>query len=189
MEDKIKKLEIKKLLQEYLLLVTDDEYKQEVISEKRPIFLEKVYEMKKSLNIPIPPINENNIPMAEQVDDDIDPTTISRVTKNKVRNIYREIVKKTHPDKVNSEELIETYMRATKAAEKFNIIELFLISTELNIVVNLDPEDKDLLLKVIDKKKKDLVKINGSFIWLWINAENEEESENLIKMFVEQTSK
>ena len=60
MEDRLKKLEIKKLIQEYNFLSTEDEYRKEVISETKTTFMEKVGEIRKSLNIPFAEPKESN---------------------------------------------------------------------------------------------------------------------------------
>lgn len=190
MENKLKKLEIKRLLQEYNFILTDSEYKMEMINENRDMFLEKANELKKALNIENTP---KTPPPSEKKDEEvkdkkIDPEVVSPQTKKKVRNIYREIVKVTHPDKINSDEFLEVYINATKAADEFNLFELYKICAELRIDVELDTDDVGLLMALIHSKREELKKIDFSFIWLWINARNESEKEELIKIFVKQTS-
>lgn len=188
MNDKLKKLEIKKLLQEYNFLLLDDEYKKEVISDNRPGFLEKVQKLKTELGInQIPEIKEDK---NEEVKEDLpkkpklDPNTISKVTKDKIKKFYREIVKKTHPDKTNSEELINLYMKATIAADDYNLFELFIICIELNIDIDIDLEDKDTLTVLIEMKKNELKSIESSFIWLYHTSKTEEEKNKLVELFV-----
>ena len=55
MNDKLKQLEIQKLLQEYNYLLLDDEYKQELIAEGKTPFLEQVHEFMATLNMSPPP--------------------------------------------------------------------------------------------------------------------------------------
>ena len=52
----------------------------------------------------------------------------------------------------------------------------------------MELEDKDILRIRINEKRDDLKKIESSFIWLYINAKNEEEKEKLIQLFIDQTS-
>ena len=113
MGDKLKQLEIKKLIQEYNFLLLDDEYKKEIISENRVEFLEKVLKLKTELGIQpqeeqkesenqeTPPPNKKN---------KIDPDSVNKSTKDKVKKLYREIAKKTHPDRTTSEELVDLYL-------------------------------------------------------------------------------
>lgn len=187
MSDKLKRLELKKLLQEYNFLLIDDEYKKEIISENRFEFLEKVQKLKIELGI-------NNIEELKKDDQEkeinlpkkpkIDTNDVSKSTKDKVKKLYREIVKKTHPDKTNSEELIDLYMKATIAAEDYNLFDLFIICIELNIDVDVDMEDKDTLSVLIEMKKTELKNIESSFIWLYHMSKNEEEKNKLIELFV-----
>lgn len=188
MGDKLKMLEIKKLIQEYNFLLLDDEFKKEVISESRPEFLEKTQKLRSDLGIEIivdPPQEEKqdeniNIPKKPK----IDPDTVDKTTKDKVKKLYREIVKKTHPDKTNSEELISLYMNATVAADDYNLMELFIICNQLSIDFEIDMEDKDTLNVLIEMKKKELKGIEASFIWMYYMAKTEEEKNKLVELFV-----
>lgn len=188
MGDKLKMLEIKKLIQEYNFLLLDDEFKKEVISESRPEFLEKTQKLRSDLGIEIlvdPPQEEKqdeniNIPKKPK----IDPDTVDKTTKDKVKKLYREIVKKTHPDKTNSEELISLYMNATIAADDYNLMELFIICNQLSIDFEIDMEDKDTLNVLIEMKKKELKGIEASFIWMYYMAKTEEEKNKLVELFV-----
>jgi hypothetical protein len=189
MSDKLKKLQIKKLIQEYDFLSTEDEYRKEVIDGNKNSFMEKAGEIRKKLNLPLPELKEpNNEEVKNEVSKESKPENVSESTKSKVKKIYREIVKLTHPDRTSSEELVETYRKATIAADNYNILELYEISVELKIPIELDMEDIETLMFLIKKKREELKKIDGSFIWLWLNAKTEEEKENVVTMFVKQTS-
>ena len=189
MSDKLKKLQIKKLIQEYEFLTTEDEYRKEVIEDGKGLFMEMVGETRKTLNIPVP---EPKIPTDEDVKNETPkekkPENVSDSTKSKVKKIYREIVKLTHPDRTNSEELVEIYRKATTAADNYNVLELFQICVELKIPIELDMEDVDVLNFLINNKRENIKKIEASFIWLWLNAKTEEEKNKLVEMFVKQTS-
>jgi hypothetical protein len=185
MDNKLKKLEIKKLIQEYNFLLLDDEYRQEIISENKTDFLTKVEKLKSELGI----INEPETPKKDEEVNlpkkpKIDSGQVNKSTKDKVKKLYREIAKKTHPDKTNSEELVNLYMRATVAAEDYNLFEIFIICNELNIDIDLDLEDKDTLITLIEMKKREIKSIEASFIWLYYMAKTEEEKNKLIELFV-----
>lgn len=188
MNDKLKKLEIKKLLQEYNFLLLDDEYKKEIISDNRPEFLEKVQKLKSELGVGQEP--EIKHEKKEDVKEDLpkkpklDPNSINKSTRDKVKKLYREIVKKTHPDKTNSEDLINLYMKATIASDDYNLFELFIICIELNIDIDIDINDKDTLTVLIEMKKNELKSIESSFIWLYHTSKTEEEKNKLIELFV-----
>lgn len=183
MTDKLKKLELKKLLQEYNFLLLDDEYKKEIISENRSEFLKRTQKLRLDQQLPVETENskkETNLPKKPK----IDPDTVDKSTKEKVKKLYRDIVKKTHPDKTNSEYLINYYMKATVAADDYNLMELFIICNELLIEFDLDLEDKTTLTTLIEMKKNELKSIESSFIWMYYISKTEEEKNKLIELFV-----
>ena len=188
MSDKLKKLQIKKLIQEYEFLLTESEYVKEIVDENKPVFLDAAQEVRKKLNIPISEPKTNNSENNKNESINEKPENISDSTKTKVKKIYREIVKLTHPDRTNSEELVEIYRKATTAADNYNVLELFQICVELKIPIELDMEDVDVLNFLINNKRENIKKIEASFIWLWLNAKTEEEKNKLVEMFVKQTS-
>jgi len=168
MSEKLEQLELKKLFQEYNYLILDDQYKKELISEVQPEFLIRVSELRKD-----PPQQILPIPPKEKVKKDL---PITPELKNKIKKLYREIAKVTHPDKVNSKEYEGIYIKATKASEECNLFELYDICSELGILYSMELEDKDILRIHINEKRDELQKIESSFIWLYINAKNEKEN-------------
>lgn len=191
MKTKIKQLEIKKLVQEYNFLLSEDEYRTEIIEENKPIFMEKVGEVKKKLDIKPNLDKINEFAKNQEIENEenrLKSENVSESTKNKIKKIYREIVKLTHPDKINSDNYLEVYHRATKYSNQFNILGLFQICVELNIPIELDMEDIDVLNFLIKQKKDDIKKIDSSFIWLWVSGINEEEKDKIVENFVKQTS-
>tara|TARA_B100000900_G_C20526582_1_gene694448 strand:+ start:121 stop:792 length:672 start_codon:yes stop_codon:yes gene_type:complete len=53
MKSKVRKLELKKIIQEYNFLLTDEKYKQEVISENKSKFLEEIHAKKVELGLEV----------------------------------------------------------------------------------------------------------------------------------------
>ncbi len=188
MSDKLKKLQIKKLVQEYDFLCSEDEYRKTLIDDSKNTFLDEVNRTRKELNMPPPNLKPIIEPNEDVVKKDNKPKNVSELTKNKIKKIYREIVKLTHPDRVNSEELIEVYHRATIATDNYNILELFQICVDLKIYIELDLEDVDVLNFLIQNKKDEIKKIDSSFIWLWINAKEEGEKNKVVELFVKQNT-
>jgi hypothetical protein len=184
MNKKLEKLEIQKLLQEYSFLLLDEEYKNEVIDVSKTDFLSKVREMigaQPELTEPKNPSDDIKVETNKQ----IDPSNIDKSTRDKVKKLYREIAKLTHPDKVDSDSLIDLYMKSTVAAEEFDLFTLYEICEKLNIEHDIDPEDKSILRSKIDSKKEKLKNIENSFIWLYAHARTEEEKNILLHKFIE----
>ena len=179
MSKKLKKLEIQKILQEYSFLRIDDEYKKTLKEEHISDFLEQAgihKEDDKTESEPKPAEFKKD----EKVIDDKD---ISKYSKLKMKNIYREIVKVTHPDKTDLVELNEIYVEAKKAKEKNDLLELYFICGKLKIDIKLDEIDIKALNKIIENKKKVLEQFEKSWIWAWANANSDEERDALVKKF------
>ena len=187
MEEKLLDLHINKLIQEYSFLKSDEELKKELIEHNQSIFLDLVNEQLSNLNPDQIKELDNTIkePKSVKVESKIDMSTVSENTKVKIKKIYREIVKKTHPDKVNSEELNELYIKATEYYITYDIFELYFISKTLNIKIKLSLDETKTLNELIELKKTELKSIETSFIWLWLNSDNDDEKNSLINKFLE----
>ena len=134
MKEKLKKLEIKKIFQEYNLLLVDDEYKKEMVNEYRSEFLTQIENKKKELGIqPEEPKAEPIQSSGNTVDTTKPIIDVDDNTKKKLKKLYKEIVKKTHPDKIDSEKYLEMYIKSKKAFEENNIIDLYSICIDLEI--------------------------------------------------------
>lgn len=186
MKEKLKKLEIKKIFQEYNLLLVDDEYKKEMVNEYRSEFLTQIENKKKELGIqPEEPKVEN----IESSGKTTEPTkTIINVddeTKKKLKKIYKEIVKKTHPDKINSEVYLDMYIKSKKAYEENNIIDLYSICIDLKIDFDYDDNDIKSMVEIINDKKMKLKNLESSYLWLWVHSQDESEKEKIISLFIQ----
>ena len=177
-------LELKKMMKEWDYLLTEEEYKNEVIEEFKAEFLGKVgiVEPEKPPAEPVVEMHEEE--KEEEEPDDIDDG-ISDYIKKKVKKLYREIVKVAHPDKSDSEDHISLYISAKKASVEFDLIALYDICENLKIPYSVEIEDKDILKVKIDGKKDKLKKIEYSFIWLYAEAKTEEERNDLVDRFRE----
>lgn len=183
MDDKLVELQINKLIQEYSYLKSDEDFKKELISTKQKGFLDLVNEKLGDLNPQ--ETNQNQEQKSKKVEPKIDMSGVSENTKVRIKKIYRNIVKLTHPDKAESEELKELYIQATEAYESYDIFELCIISKKLNIKVKLSLDETKTLNELIESKKNEIKQIESSFIWLWITAANDTEQNNLVDRFIE----
>jgi hypothetical protein len=179
MSKRLEQLEVQKLLQEYSFLLLDEEYKREIVESNREEFLNKIRNTRG--DTPPPPPTQ---PQEKPKKDKIDPSTVDKTTKDKVKKLYREIAKVTHPDKAKTDEHTDLYMQATVAADEFNLFVLYEICSKLNISHSIDIEDKDILKIRINKKRDELKSIESSFIWLYAHAQTEEEKQKLIDQFI-----
>lgn len=103
------------------------------------------------------------------------------------KKIYREIVNKTHPDKLininedKREELQSLYNEASQAKNKNDLDSLFRIASRLNI------ENEDITIDSINrieqqiKEKEDYIeKIHKDVAWIWYYA-NKKERDIILK--------
>jgi hypothetical protein len=184
MNQKLQHLEVKKLLQEYSFLMLDEQYKQEVIAANKEEFLTRVREAN---GTPEPEPEPGNATKPEKPR--IDPNTVDKSTKDKVKRLYREIAKRTHPDRCDDATLHELYVQATEAADEFDLFALYELCSRLDIQHSIDPEDKDILKQRIMHKKEELKAIEASFIWLYAHAPTEEHRIILIEQFINKHGK
>jgi tRNA U34 5-carboxymethylaminomethyl modifying GTPase MnmE/TrmE len=185
MSDKLKELEIKKLIKEYDFLLIEDEYKKELIEKHKTEFLKKINDRRNELGIS-PKID---VPITKEeldIKKEENSIEVNQETRKKIKNLYRKIVKLTHPDKTKSEKLINTYIKSKKYYEQNNLLELYLICIELEIKIDLSDFKIEELLKSVEKKRMELQKLEKSYLWMWVKAENDVEKEKIIKSFIEQ---
>ena len=186
MDDKINDLKVAKIIQEYTFLKTDEELKKELINVNQQEFLElintRLNEFEESAlkpqETPTEPIS------AKKIEPKINIDEIDNNTKVKLKKIYREIVKLTHPDKVDSEELKDLYIQAKDAYESFDLFELYFIGKTLKLSFKLTLEETNVLNELIEFKKNEIKQLESSFVWVWLNSENEIEKNMVIYKFL-----
>ena len=176
MNYKIKKLQIQRIIQEYNLLNTDYELKNNMVDEYREEFLKETFAKEKKDNQENGPIKKEEVKIKNE--------NIPNQTKSKIKKIYREIVKQTHPDKVNSEVLNNYYLDATIAYDLNDILELYIICEKLGIDVEISELELELFDKLIEIKRNEIKRIEDSFIWVWINAKTEEQKQQIVDRFI-----
>jgi len=185
MSDKLKQLEIKKLLTEYDYLIIDEEMKQEIIDEYKPGFMEDLGKKTGEEEKEEPQTEEEpqTQPEKKEIEKLIKDEDLSEDTKKRMKKMFREIMKKTHPDKVNSEDLVEIYIKSKEAYETNNILELSYNASKLNINVDLSELEIEILKDLVTQKRESLDKIEKSWLWMWYKASTETEKDNVIKLY------
>lgn len=183
MSDKLKQLEIKKLLSEYEYLIVDDEYKQQIISDYSSQFINEINE-KSGIKEEKPEEDEEIIPPEErEIIKKINDEDLTDETKKRMKSMFREIMKKTHPDKVQSEELVDIYIKSKEAYETNDILGLCFYANKLNVIVELSDMEVEILKDMIKKKKEELETIEKSWLWLWYKAGTEQAKDNVVKLY------
>jgi hypothetical protein len=194
----LQKLESKRLLKELEFYESDYEYKSELVTHVETTFIQSVNEyleehptlkdvFDEKINKRIEETINKKILASESIEQDVfieDEEIDSKEENPKMRKLYREIVKQTHPDKIKNEKLNNLYIDAGKSYDNQDIFNIYSICDELGISYELD-ESENYILK--DKIKYIQDKINfiqSTFTWHWYYTEEEIEKNNIIKEYV-----
>ena len=167
----LQKLESKRLLKELDFYESDLEYKSELVNHVETTFIQSVNEyldehpalkdeFDEKINKRIEDTINKKILASEFIEQDVfieDDEIDSKEENPKMRKLYREIVKQTHPDKIKNEKLNNLYIEAGKSYDDEDLFNIYSICDELGISYELD-ESENYILK--DKIKSLQDKIN-----------------------------
>jgi hypothetical protein len=194
MNERLLELEIKKILQEYKLLLLDEEYKNEIISINKAEFISEIN--KKGGFPPEEPKAAEEEKAEESIEEEPEEEEMDEKTafiREGMKRLYRQIVKLTHPDKTmhknNKKELNELYIRSKKAMAEMDVYEILTICDRLDIDYSIDINQKSVLEENLEKKKQKLKSLEESFIWMWIKAKDDAEKESIVDLFVQKHKK
>lgn len=190
-------LQTKKLFKELEYMESDFEYRSEIISDADSEFISKVNNFL-----------EEHPKLKEIYDEKIDNHIQKGILKNteeiieffeeeeieeeifvdtklpKVKKLYREIVKLTHPDKVDQKSLNDLYLVATKYYDNNDKIGIYKVCTELDIDYDLDDDDNQIIESKIDDLKRRIQFLESTFTWQWINTDGEKEKLEMMIQFI-----
>ena len=209
---KIKLLQLKKLLKELEYIESDFEYRSELISEADNEFIKSinsfldihpdvkdVYDKKinERIDKSIKTNQESNkiVELEEPINETIeeDPIYESMVenvvtdlveTNVKLKKLYREIVKLTHPDKIKKTTLNDLYIKATEFYNFNDKIGIYRICSELNIDYDIDEGDELFISERIDSLKKRISFLESTFTYKWFESESEEEKNKIMIEYI-----
>lgn len=229
--DKLKQLEIKKLIKELDYIESDFEYKSEIIVENDhkfmtdvSKFLEKNPQLKemfdKKINDRIEDLLKRNQPNENtdiiKVEEDEQPNIgdkdesgsesgsgehdekSSKEAKEepeseestqedkspKLKKLYREIVKLTHPDRVKIKKLNELYIKATGMYDKNDLAGIYSICNELKIDYEIDEDDAQNITTKITTLRERIGFIESTITWKWHYSKTPQEKEQLIFLYI-----
>lgn len=198
---KLRNIQLKKLLKELEYMELEFEYRTELVQEVDLKFtnhinefleenptIKEVYDQKNDLRLQSAiesKINESlsSIEIEDEVDGEVEEILVPTVS-TKVKKLYREIVKITHPDLINKKNLNEIYLSATKYYDLNDKIGIYKICSELNIDYDIDEEDEvDISKKIIEVKSK-ISFLESTWAWKWFTTENEREKNQIMIDFI-----
>ena len=111
-------------------------------------------------------------------------TESSGSDNQKMKDLYRKIVQKTHPDKVKSDALNEFYVRATEANKRGDILTIYAVSSELGIKFEMSDEEIEILRVQINTIKLQQLNFERSHFWVWANSKMKNKKNEVIKHFL-----
>ena len=175
----IKELENIKLIRELNYLRSEYEYKLNLIQSYNIDFynwIEKILIMNSELKEMYD--NKKNISLSEQVKksekleiDDDDESVIEG--DSKLKDFYRQIVKVTHPDKINSDTLNTLYNEANQAFKEGNKIDIVLLCDRLGLSYEITEEDRESLRIEITGIRKKIDYLESSYVYQWKLTDDE----------------
>lgn len=191
--DFYEKLEFDRLIKELDFIDSDLTYKSTVLKKADEDFMKNVHSVldefpklkeifdyntqKRFANIPEPIMNDLHNP--------VDALIITETKPLKLKNLYRQIAKSTHPDKTRIENLNEVYLDAQKAYESNNIIKILTICERLKIDYEITSEEVDLIKEEIQTKKQRIQFLESTYTWRWYNEQSIETKIKIILNYLE----
>ena len=186
MNNKLKELERKKILQEYEFIKTDLDYKKAVLDENQSQFLDEAYTLIGDERISQEESNES----AQKLRTDTEKPSWDQYEKtvyDNAKKLYREISKRTHPDRDLEGIHTEVFAQAAIAYEECRILELYSICEKLGISYNIEEADILRMKEEIAKKKEEIKSIENSFAYMWSIYDNEKARDLIVRQFVRST--
>lgn len=188
--DYFKKLEINKLIKELDYVQSDFRFKSELLShldtefiKNVNLFLEEHPELKSIFDEKIKLDIDEKID--NQISNIIDSNDVIDSSNSKIKQLYRTIVKLTHPDKKNDLYLNSLYIEAQKAYESNNLLELISICSKLEIPFDISDDEVDKLKDEIYTIKNKSNFLENTFTWNWYNQEDEKRKKMIILSYIE----
>ena len=190
-------LQTKKLFKELEYMESDFEYRSEIISDADSEFISKVNnfleehpKLKEIYDEKIDNhIQKDILKNTEEIieffeEEEIEEEIFVDTKLPKVKKLYREIVKLTHPDKVDQKSLNDLYLVATKYYDNNDKIGIYKVCTELDIDYDLDDDDNQIIESKIDDLKRRIQFLESTFTWQWINTDGEKEKLEMMIQFI-----
>jgi polyhydroxyalkanoate synthesis regulator phasin len=120
----------------------------------------------------------DELPDIEEIVDVDDSTSL------KIRQLYRSIVKLTHPDRIKDPILNELYVQSTKYYDEKDLHNLYRICDQLNIKYEMDEGDISELESKINKLRQKVDFTEGTYTWKWYHSPSEEVKSALILEYI-----
>lgn len=200
--NKLHQLEVRRLLKELDYVKSDFEYKNEIVFEadnsfmrslneflERNVVLKELFDKKinRKIDEMIRERSAENIieSTPEAVEEEsTEITLVEKVVDEKLRKIYRNIAKKTHPDKISDVRLNDIYIMASKMYDTNDVMGIYNICDQLGIPYELSIEDSEILKSQISMMKERVGFMESTFTWKWYHTEDEDERSRILVEYI-----
>jgi len=200
--NKLHQLEVRRLLKELDYVKSDFEYKNEIVFEADNSFMRSLNEFlennpvlkemfDKKINRRIDDMirEKSTEKIIESVPEAVEEESteisiVEKVVDEKLRKIYRNIAKKTHPDKISDARLNDIYIMASKMYDANDVLGIYSICDQLGIPYELSTEDGEILKSQISMMKERVGFMESTFTWKWYHTENENEKSHILVEYI-----
>lgn len=173
----IQRMEVNRLIKEVEYLKADYNYKSDMLREISTMFLSNVDRIINS-NSELKSIYEDRNTKDLQIEGDYDEEqeiifdyTEERYTEDyrsdKLKKLYREIVKLTHPDKISNKSLNGVYIQSTNLYEAGDIAGIISLCDYLSIKYDIDSSDIEDIKHEISIIRDKIIFIESAPVWEW----------------------
>jgi hypothetical protein len=170
----LKYLEIQRLIRELQFLESDYKYQSEIVKIHEGTFLQSIGNLMDKFPDLKPLLDRKeiidlseNIPISEESN--------NIVPDQKIKNIYRNIVKITHPDKVSNQRLNDLYLEATDSYESGDFLSLYKVSIDLKIDFDWGDEEISKIRQKIEEYRNQILLLKSTYTYRWILSEDKNE--------------
>lgn len=164
-----KNTKIKKLIHKINWYVLEHEEKKDLFDDYEKIFNE---DFKKEISF-LKKYKEEKSDTSAIEDGEIEKK-LNSCDNPDLKNLYREIIKKTHPD-FFGDKYEEIFKLVTEAFRNEDWTQIILIAGDLNIDIDEFSEDTiSLIEKDIQRKKNDIASWRDSIAWEWSLVDGDE---------------
>ena len=179
----LRQLERKRLLKEIEYVKSDLEYKSEVVRDADGEFMKSLGEMLDS-NPRLKELFEATVGrkieemVAKKAEEILaeEPAEFPEETESdlKMKRAYRDIAKKTHPDRIGDKSLNDLYIKATLMYDEKDVVGMMTICESLGIEYEVGEEEGNLLKGQLSGMKERISFMESTFAWKWYHEENEQ---------------
>ena len=206
--NKIKQLEVKKLLKELDFIESDFNYKNEIVSSADNDFIKRVNELldeHKELKIIFDEIMDKKIDFifnkklqeieeikSEEIMEELSEEIILDNPNPKVKKLYREIAKVTHPDKTINKKLNEFYIKATNCYTTNDNVGIYKICFQIGLEDLLYDDELNIefeIRKQIDNIKNKTNFLEKTITYQWYFSDDINIKNKILMQFIEDNLK